>query len=165
MNIQDCNETVQDRSLYKKVVLEACHRANENYLRSQAHGKCERMGQEEYGKKQYISLKNISSVRNQFRSRFGLQFFAGNYSHDKRFKKTDWLCKCKKSREDEGHLLSGQCTVYGDLTSKYSDLSSDDNLVGLFTEILARREELDRVITPVGGGLTNVGANPGQVDQ
>ena len=56
--------------------------------------------------------------------------------------------------------MSGQCTVYGDLTEKYSDLTNDDNLVSLFTEILARREELDRVITPVGGGITNVRANP-----
>ena len=58
--------------------------------------------------------------------------------------------------------MSGQCTVYGDLTQKYSDLTNDENLVSLFTEILARREELDRVITPVGGGITNVGANPGR---
>ena len=131
-------------------------------MRSQAKGKCERIGHEEYGRKQYILSKNISSVRKQFRTRFGLQFFAGNYSHDKRFQKSDWLCKCEESREDEAHLLSGQCTVYGDLTLKYSDLTSDDNLVGLFTEILARRDELDRVITPVGGGITIVGANPGQ---
>ena len=99
----------------------------------------------------------------RIRTRFGLQFFAGNYSNDKRFQKSDWLCKCEKSREEESHLLSGQCTVYGDLTLKYSDLTSDDNLVGLFTEILARRDELDRVITPIGGGITNVGANPGRL--
>jgi hypothetical protein len=162
MNIPSCNEMDQSKSSYKKTVLEACHRQNEKYLRSQAKGKCERIGHEEYGRKQYILSKNISSVRKQFRTRFGLQFFAGSYSHDKRFRKSDWLCKCEESREDEAHLLSGQCTVYGDLTLKYSDLTSDDNLVGLFTEILARRDELDRVITPVGGGITNVGANPGQ---
>ena len=160
MDIPNCNETNMDKSLYKKLVIEACHRENEKQLRLQAKGKCERLSYEEYGKKEYISKKNISSVRSQFRTRFGLQFFAGNYSRDKRFEKTDWLCKCKESREDEAHLLSGQCSIYGDLTYKYSDLSNDDNLVGLFTDILARREELDRVITPVGGGITNVGANP-----
>ena len=42
--------------------------------------------------------------------------------------------------------MSGQCTVYGDLTKKYSNLTNNENLVSLFTEILARREELDRVI-------------------
>ena len=162
MKIPDCNDTNQVKSVYKKEVFEACHRENERHLRAQAKGKCERLKEEAYGRKQYISQKNISSVRNQFRTRFGLQFFAGNYSRDKRFKKTDWLCKCLKAREDEAHLLSGRCSVYGDLTSKYSDLSSDDDLVGLFTDILARRDELDRVSTPVGGGITNVGANPGQ---
>ena len=45
------------------------------------------------------------------------------------------------SREDEAHLMSGQCTMYGDLTKKYSDLTNNDNLVR-FTDILARREEL-----------------------
>ena len=162
MKIPDCNDTNQVKSVYKKEVFEACHRENERHLRAQAKGKCEQLKEEAYGRKQYISQKNISSVRNQFRTRFGLQFFAGNYSRDKRFKKTDWLCKCLKAREDEAHLLSGRCSVYGDLTSKYSDLSSDDDLVGLFTDILARRDELDRVSTPVGGGITNVGANPGQ---
>ena len=102
-------------------------------MRDQAKGKCERLQYEDYGKKEYVLKKNISSVRRQFRTRFGLQFFAGNYSHDKRFQKTDWLCKCKESREDEAHLVSGQCSIYGDLTEKYSDLSNDDNLVGLFT--------------------------------
>ena len=160
MNIQNCNTTDLNKSLYKKNVFEACHTQNEKYLRSHAKGKCERLAHEEYGKKQYILNKNISSVRQQFRTRFGLLFFAGNYSHNRRFKKSDWLCKCEMSREDEAHLMSGQCTMYGDLTKKYSDLTNDDNLVSLFTEILARREELDRVITPVGGGITNVRANP-----
>ena len=68
--------------------------------------------------------------------------------------KSHWLCKCKESREEEAHLLSGQCTLYGDLTLKY------DILVGLFTEIVARRA--GGGITPVGGGITKVGANTGE---
>ena len=134
-----------NKSLYKNLVVKACHRENEKYLRLQAKEKFERLTHEDYGKKEYILKKNISSVRKQFRTCFGLQFFAGNYSHDKRFKKTDWLCKCKESREDEAHLVSGQCSIYGDLTYKYSDLSNDDNLVGLFTDILTKREDLDSV--------------------
>ena len=54
------------------------------------------------------------------------------------------MCKCKESREDEAHLLSGQCKVYGDLTLKYQDITYDGNLVQLFTEILERRDQLDR---------------------
>ena len=80
--------------------------------------------------------------------------FAGNYSHDKRYAKTNWLCLCQNSREEEIHLKSGECTVYGDLTHKYSDLSSDDDLADLFREILARRELLTKPTnSPVGGEL------------
>ena len=66
LNIQNCNTTDLNKSLYKKYVIEACHAQNEKYLRSQAKGKCERLAHEEYGKKQYFFNKNISSVRQQF---------------------------------------------------------------------------------------------------
>ena len=72
-----------------------------------------------------------------------MQFFAGNYSHDRRFQKSDWLCLCKESREDKAHLTSGQCKVYGDLSEKYSDLTDDNNLVQFFSEVLARRDLLE----------------------
>ena len=47
--------------------------------------------------------------------------------------------------------MSGKCKVYGDIALKYSDLSDDNNLVYLFTEILARRDILDKENNPVGG--------------
>ena len=75
-------------------------------------GKCERINSEEYGKKEYISSKDILSVRQHYRTRFGLQNFAGNYSHDNRFAKTSWLCRCLESREKESHLTSGKCLVF-----------------------------------------------------
>ena len=78
--------------------------------------------------------------------------FAGNYSHDRRYAKTNWLFLCLNFREEEIHLKSGECTVYGDLTHKYIDLSSDDNLADLFREILARSELLTKpTYSPVGG--------------
>ena len=53
--------------------------------------------------------------------------------------------------------------VYGDLTNKFSNLTEDDALVEFFQEVLARREELDKLDkeldNPVGGVSTNVGAN------
>ena len=83
-------------------------------------------------------------VRTQYKSRFGLQPFAKNYSCDRRYARTGWLCKCEESREDESHILSGQCKVYGDLIDRYQDFTDDENLVQLFTEVLARRDELDK---------------------
>ena len=94
-------------------------------------------------KKEYMSFKNIFGVRKQNRPRFGLESFAGNYSHDKHLAKTSWLCLCQKSREEEVHLLSGQCQVYGDLIEKYSDLTEDDQLVQFFGDVLARRDALE----------------------
>ena len=130
------------------------HKKNEASLRSCATGKCERILGEIYEKKEYIFLKNISQARQHYRTRFSMHAFAGNYSHDRRYAKTNWLCLCQNSREEEIHLKSGECTVYGDLTHKYSDLSSDDDLADLFREILARRELLTKPTkSPVGGEL------------
>ena len=76
--------------------------------------------------------------------RFGLQPFAGNYFHDRRFAGSQWLCKCQEAREEEAHLLSGLCKVYGDLTLQYDDFSDDNNLINFFNDVLARREQLDK---------------------
>ena len=46
-------------------------------LRLLAKGKCEKINSEEYGKKDYISTKDIASVRQQYWTRFGLQNLAG----------------------------------------------------------------------------------------
>ena len=62
---------------YIKTVTNALHQKNEQMLRLLAQGKCERINSEEYGKKDYISTKDIASVRQQYWTRFGLQNFAG----------------------------------------------------------------------------------------
>ena len=166
LNIEDCNTNSQERTPYKKMLVAACHSSNEKVLRSMAKGKCERIGVEQYGRKEYFSSKNIYKVRQEFRTRFGLQPFAGNFKNDRRYAKTNWLCKCQEAREEECHLTSGQCKVYGDLTEKYSDLTDVNSLVSLFQEVLARRDKLDKVLLhPVGGDNTNVGANPVSFDR
>ena len=160
LDIEDCNTTSQSKDQYRIVLFEAYHKSNEKALRLQAKGKCERILHEDYGRKNYIQKKTIMSVRQEFRTQFGLLAFAGNYSHDRRFSKLDWLCKCKEAKESELHLTSGRCKVYGDLTHKFSNLTDDDALVQFFQEVLARREVLDKEQrNPVGGVSTNVGAN------
>ena len=69
--LQDCNETNLGKSEYLILVREALHKKNENMLRLLATGKCERIIREDYGKKQYISTKDIVSVRQKYRTRFG----------------------------------------------------------------------------------------------
>ena len=57
-------------------------------------------------------------------------------------------------------MVSGQCEVFGDLTEIYSDLTSDEGLVQFFNALLARRDQLDKIIqTPDGTATTIVGAN------
>ena len=77
------------------------------------------------------------------RTRFGLQYFAGNYSHSKEYATTNWMCKCGLEREEEGHIISGQCKVYSDLRVKFGDLKEDKNLVMYFQAVLDRRDTMD----------------------
>ena len=145
LSIEDCNTTLLDKVAYGKILTEALHKKNEEKLRFFAKGKCERINKEEYGRKDYINKKNIFHIRQQYRSRFGLQDFAGNYRNNKRFLKTGGLCLCEESREDESHLLSGRCKVYGDLTEGFSDLTDDEDLVQFFAAVLSRRDQLDNL--------------------
>ena len=152
---------IEDKQSYLKLVTVAIHLENERRLRLLAHGKCERIIGEDYGKKEYISKKNKFSVRQQYRARFGLEKFAGNYSKDVRFASSEWLCRCQEAREEESHLTSGRCTVFGDLRERFGDLHDDENLVQFFHEVLARRDEIDRQKETCDGGVnTIVGANP-----
>ena len=144
LGIEDCNTTSMSRTNYRAVVTTACHRLNEERLRCQASVvKCGRIANEEYGKKSYVSNQNIEASRKWFRTRFGLQDFAGNYSHNRKFAKSDWLCRCKTDREEEGHIIRGQCSVYEDLRPQFGDLSEDSNLVEYFQAVLDRREDLE----------------------
>ena len=72
------------------------HKINEERLRSKATDiKCARIPKESFGKKNYIQQRSIGDTRNQFRARLDLTDFAGNYTHSKKFAKTDWLCLMK----------------------------------------------------------------------
>ena len=99
---------------------------------------------EDYGKKKYIFSTNIKTVQERYRARFGLLPFAGNYSHDRRFASTNWLCRCKQTREEESHLISGKCPIFGDLKKQFGDLSDDSNLAQFFRKVLERRDQLNQ---------------------
>ena len=105
--------------------------------------KCARIKNEEYGQKEYTKGQTIQESRKWFRTRFGLQDFAGNYSHDRRFAKSNWMCRCKNNREEEGHIVSGKCDVYEGLRTQFGDLGEDKNLVQYFQAVLDRRDALE----------------------
>jgi hypothetical protein len=145
LDIEDCNETNIPKMNYKKIIIKACQEEQRRRLTKLAEGrvKCSRIATENFQKKEYISNSRISEVRQWFMTRYGMQPFAGNYSHDKRFAKSQWLCWCREAREEEQHLLSGACRVYGDIRARFGELQEDSDLVAFFGEILERREELE----------------------
>ena len=145
LKIENVNTTNQNKKTYRKIVTEACHKLNEERLRKNAENKdkCKRIMKEPYGRKKYIDGKIIHNVREQYRTRVSMQAFAGNYSHDNRFSKTQWKCRCDTSIENEAHLIEGFCPVYGIVREKYDDLENDENLIKMFNEILSMRENLE----------------------
>ena len=71
--IEDCNITQLSKSKNREYVTQACHTLNEKWLREKATGiRCARIASEGYGREKYIQEKNISDVRDHYRTRFGL---------------------------------------------------------------------------------------------
>ena len=145
LDIESCDVTSLSKDQFRKYVTQACHVKNEERLRDQAEGKqkCDRMRGEDYMKKSYVSDTKIEDVRNMYRTRYGLLAFAGNYSHAKKFEKTNFMCRCEEAREEERHIMSTDCPVYADIRQQFSNLNDDKELVKYFTLVLARRDELD----------------------
>ena len=96
-----------------------------------------------YGKKKYISDSKIHHVREMYKARYKMMPFAGNYRRDRRVARTEWLCRCGESKEEERHIMSGNCEVYGEIRSAYTNLNDDEQLVKFFNEVLAKRDELE----------------------
>ena len=61
-----------------------------------------------------------------------------------RFSKTEWLCRCRDSIEEEGHIISGRCNVYKDLNTQFGDLGEEKNLVSFFQAVLDRRDDMEK---------------------
>ena len=82
-----------DKNTYRILVVKACHVLNEaRILKAASDTKCSRIREEQYGRKSYILTQNIKQCRSWFRTRFGLTDFAGNYSHSRKYFKTNWMC-------------------------------------------------------------------------
>ena len=103
-------------------------------------------------KKNYLKDKNIVASRNHYRARYRMTNFAGNFSKDKRFAKSNWLCECTSSSETEAHILEGKCEAYSQIRQKYRDLTSDEDLVSYFSEVLEERERLQDEERSLSGG-------------
>ena len=83
-------------------------------------------------------------MRNIFRARVEMTEFADNFRKDKRFLRTNWMCRCGNERESENHIMK-ECSVYEDIREQYGDLQDDMQLAHFFTKVLERRELVDSV--------------------
>ena len=130
---------------YRTHITTACNTKNERRLRLEMEGKekCARIRKESYGRKYYFSQKTPNQTREMCATRLSMQPWAGNFSNDRRFSRTGWLCHCWDSVEREEHVVTA-CPMYADLRDKYGNLAEDSNLASFFREALARRDEYDR---------------------
>ena len=164
LGIENVHSTRLDAKKYRQIVTQALHKENERRLlkASENKKKCDTMLKEKYGKREYLKDKNILDSRIHYKTRYKMMNFAGNFKKDKRFSKTNWLCKCQISTEEESHLMDGSCSIYGNIRRKYGDLSGEDDLVSFFSDILEERERLDdEERSPSGGEDATDGASGG----
>ena len=162
LEIEDVNVTTMTKSEFKRVIQGAIKTRDEVIMREQAENKtkCEEIMKECYGKKAYLSENKIEDVRFRFKRRVGLLPFAGNYSNDKRYAKSNWLCRCG-NKENESHIRDGTCPIYNDIWQKFRNLDDDEDLVNFFSEVLERRrkietlEEEEREAPTPGSGQSN----------
>ena len=146
LGILDCNTTNMSKREYKDLVNAALLMKDEEYLRKEAEGKrkCLKIMEERYGKKKYISNNKIADVRRIFKARVGMTEFADNFAKDKRFMRTNWLCRCETERESEDHIKEA-CKTYEDIRNEYEDLNDDVQLASFFTKVLRRRDLIDAI--------------------
>ena len=146
LNILDCNTTHLSKIEYKELVNAALKMKDEEYLRNDGgeKRKCAKIMKEGYGKKSYIAKNKVAEVRNIFKARVGMTEFAENFSKDKRFLRTNWLCRCGNERESEDHITK-ECPVYDDIRKEYESLTDDSQLASFFSRVLERRDLVDNL--------------------
>jgi hypothetical protein len=149
--VEDPNTTEMTKRGYRREVTKACHQYNEMELRQkmlnkegEVMEKCRRIAEDSYGRKEYFGGKVPREVRSYFATRVSMLPLAGNFSHDKRFARTGWWCRCGEEREEEEHVRDA-CPLYQDIRDKYPSLQEDSNLVKFFDEMLSRRDDIDEV--------------------
>ena len=124
LEIEDINTSTLTKSEFKRLTKGAIKTKNEAILREMAHEK--------------------SKCKNIMKEDYGLLPFAGNYMNDKKFARSNWLCRCGE-KEKEAHITSGSCPIYDDIWENRGDLENNDDLVKFFSAVLERRDLLDQL--------------------
>ena len=70
------------------------------------------------------------------------------------------MCQRLKTVEEDSHIVSGQCEVYGNLRSQFGDLQEEKNLVQYFKAVLDRIDILEEEGRRQKSSTSAVGASP-----
>ena len=92
-----------------------------------ASEKCERILKDGYGRKSYCGGQKPGEVRDFYSTRVNMLKLSGNFSHDKRFMRTNFLCRCGL-REEQDYIRTS-CPMYADIRANYSNLDDDDGAI------------------------------------
>ena len=107
------NTTKLSKTVFRKTVTVAYHQKNEERLLEEMRGntKCEKILSDGYGRKQYFEKKLPEQVCQYFATRMSMLAIAGNFSHGRRFARTDWLCRCGQRRSRNTSSATARCTT------------------------------------------------------
>ena len=92
--------------------------------------------------KDYFQYKSLSKTRELFRIRTHMNELKANFKHDKRNIVGGIACvACGLEEESNSHVMV--CSKYDDLRDG-RDMKSNNDLVGFFRDVMARREKLEK---------------------
>ena len=142
LGVDRVEDTSSSKKVYRQEVTEACYKYDERMLRERMKDKkkCEKILSEGYGRKAYFDRLLPGQVRDHFSTHVKMLPIAGNFSRDRRFLRTGWLCLCGE-REEQEHIMR-HCKIYDDIRDKYGNMDNDDELVQFFRELLERRDNV-----------------------
>ena len=141
LGIENANTTEMGRGQYLSLLGRACKNKNESDLKKGMEGlkKTGEIMKENCELKKYFSANNLKTVRDIFSKRVFMLPFAGNYSKDKRFQRTDWKCVACGGTEKEEQSHITDCPGYQDLRDTW-DLDTEEGLVSFYRAVLNRRD-------------------------
>ena len=138
LNIEDANETLLSKAMFKKEIEGACRDLDKKEMMEGMVGRTKLQGliSGDFELKDYMQQKSLKDVRDTFRTRVQLvEGIKGNFKN--RYREEDRCCNgCEVAEDTQPHVLI--CEAYSDLREgKY--LKRDADMVEYFREVLARR--------------------------
>ena len=140
LRLEDVNRTECSKLEYKAMILKACRREDEVWMRDEMEGKTKTkdLVTESCLIKDYFGIKSLTKTQEIFRIRTNMNDLKGNFKN--MYKNTPGGVSCKAcgfENEVNSHVL--KCVEYADLRQG-KDLSNNADLVKYFRDVMSRRD-------------------------